>query len=185
MVDIPNYRALIRHYDAKSEGVRWQFWGLPDLIEQGFNEATLAYSFLRLEQAQNRTLYGALLRLHRADSALVRRILDRQHLTRQGFRELYRNVLGRAFPPAVAAALESAESARDRVVHGKNVPARAMREAVADVLDHAEALNDEVLRIAGFRPCGDMRGIRGSRRVALDKRTTKWLMKGLGFSVRT
>jgi len=79
--------------------------------------------------------------------------------------------------------MNEAEKTRDRVVHGKDVTDSELRGAIADVLEYAEKFNAEVNDTAGFRPLGNMRGFKG-RAEPLDKRTTKWLMRGLGFGIQ-
>lgn len=69
------------------------------------------------------------------------------------------------------------------MVHGKAVTDTELRSAIADVLDYAVLFNADVDAAAGFKPFGDMRGFKG-RADSLDKRTTKWVMRGLGFGVK-
>lgn len=109
--------------------------------------------------------------------------MNHQHLTRDGFKDIFKNVFGSPLSKETIEKLEEAEKTRDRVIHGKSVPDNELREAIADVLEYAELLNNEVSGIAGFKPFGNMKGFKG-RADSLDNRTTKWLMKGLGFGVK-
>lgn len=178
----PGYKALVRHFDQMPDHVRWHFPCLAKLLADDLPiEISLAYTFLKLEQAWNRSLYGGLVRLHKAEPAFVRRILDKQHLTRAGFQTLFENIYGHA--PAGKGDLDKAETVRDRVIHGKEVKSTELREAVGDALDYSKALHEQIAGIAGFTPFGDMRGF-SSKVVALDKATTKWVMKGMGFAVK-
>jgi len=174
---------LNRCFDGAPGQVKLHYSQLPALLrDASMYETALAYSFLKTEQAQNRILYGGAVKLHRASSTMARSIVETQHLTRKRFKEIFENIFGTAVPDEVNAKITFAEGIRDKIVHGKVVQPGDMRDAIADVLDYAVALNDEVHRIATFRPFGDMRGFKG-RAHALDTRTTKWLMKGLGFGV--
>lgn len=121
--------------------------------------------------------------MHRGDAEFVRRVMNFQHLTREGFKQIYANVFGTALTKLCASKLEEAEKVRDRVIHGKSVDDNEMREAIADCLEYGNLLNMDVSGVAGFKPFGDMRGFKG-RADSLDKRTTKWLMRGLGFGVK-
>ena len=183
MARIPSYKALLKIYEALPDEVKGHFLHVPKLIKGFPHEVALAYSFLKIEQAQNRALYGGVVKVHRGEAEFVRRLMTFQHLTRDGFKEIYKNVFGVALTKATAAKLDTAETIRDRVVHGKSVDDNEMREAIADCLEYACLFNANVSAAAGFKPFGDMRGFKG-RADSLDKRTTKWLMRGLGFGVK-
>lgn len=183
MATIPSYKALLRHYEAKSEQVRNHFECLPKLINDGLPyEIAIAYCFLKIEQAQNRALYGGVVKVHRCNAEFARRLMNVQHLTRDGFRALFKNVFGKPLKDATVSMILDAEKIRDKVIHGKDVSENELRQAIADVLAYAEELNNEVHARGEFKPLGDMRGFKG-RAEALDKRTSKWLMRGLGFGV--
>lgn len=184
MANVPSYIALQKLYDSKSDDIKTYFCYLPKLITNDLPyEIAIAYMFLKIEQAQNRALYGGVVKVHRCDAEFARRVMNFQHLTRDGFKELYKNVFGQALPKATADLMADAESSRDKVIHGKNVNDSELRGAIADVLDYAEAFNSEVNNVAGFKPLGNMKGFKG-RAEPLDKRTSKWLMRGLGFGVK-
>jgi hypothetical protein len=181
MALIPNVRALRAHFDGKPRYVREFFWHMPDLIAESAKfEIALAYSFLRTELAQNRTLYGGALRLYQAHSEVAQSLIDAQHLTRATFKELYKNTFGKAVSGSVEANFDNAQRVRNRIIHGKTVPTPDIRNALAAIFDYASGLDQEVFAIANFHPFGDMRGIRG-RQGSLNKKTTRWLMKGLGY----
>ena len=184
MATIPSYKALLKCYEAKSEQVRGHFEHLPKLINDSLPyEIALAYSFLKIEQAQNRALYGGVVKIHRCNSEFAQRLMNYQHLTRDGFKALYKNVFGKSLKDSTIEKISEAEKIRDKVIHGKDVNPNELRQAIADVLEYSEAFNSEVNDVAGFKPLGDMRGFKG-RAEPLDKRTSKWLMRGLGFGVK-
>ena len=56
------------------------------------------------------------------------------------------------------------------------------RKAIALVLDYSGELDDLVQSLGGFRPFGDMRGFSGAAS-KLDARTTRWMLKGMGFTI--
>ena len=57
-----------------------------------------------------------------------------------------------------------------------------MRQAHVDIIEYAESVNIELQSVAGFEPFGDLRGFKGKVK-SLEKGTTRWLLKGIGFSV--
>lgn len=177
----PNYKALISHYEGKPPEVQLFFKDLPNLLRSQFGwEVVIAYQFIRLETGLNRTLYGGVVKLHRANAATAAAKLAKLHITRDSFLELFKNVYGVPMPTSVTAKIKFAEAVRDRCVHGKNVTESDARTAVADVLDYAVALNFRVYGNAGFNPFGDMRGFKGGAQ-PLPPGTTYWLLKGMGI----
>ena len=184
MARIPTYKALLKFFDARPNEVKIHFEHLPKLISKDLPyEIAIAYVFLKIEQAQNRALYGGVVKIHRGNAEFAKRLMNFQHLTPDGFKEIYKNVFGHAITSATSDKLKEAEKVRDKVIHGKSVTDNDLREAIADVLEYAELFNEEVNSVAGFKPFADMRGFKG-RADSLDKRTTKWLMRGLGFGVK-
>ena len=183
MAAAPSYKAVLKHYNSSSANIKWYFDQLPSLINHNYPyEVSLAYLFLRTEKAQNRALYCGVVKLHKANSQIAENAVNAQHLTRDGFLELYKNVYGQVLPDAVKSKIKIAEKIRDSVIHGKSVTDSKMREALCDVVDYAAALNKEVQSIAGFEPFGNLKGFKGAGQ-SLDTKTTRWLLKGMGFGI--
>jgi hypothetical protein len=177
-----SYKGIIKAFNAHSGSVRDYFALLPNLVSNYPYEVSLAYRFLQTERAHNRCLYGGVVKLHRADAKVADSVINDQHLTRDGFLELYRNVFGIALSQPTRDLIRQAEKTRDKVIHGKKVLAPQMRQAICEVLDYAQAVNQEVAAVAGFEPFGDMTGFKGAAQ-GLDPRTTRWLLKGIGFAL--
>ncbi|MPQ75777.1 hypothetical protein [Hydrogenovibrio sp. JE_KL2] len=131
----------------------------------------------------NRILYGGVVKIHRGSREIAQRIVNKHHVTRDGFLILYKNIFGKPLDTEILERIKTAEKIRDKVIHGKNVSDSEIREAIVDVLEYSQLLNNGVKSDAGFYPFGDMRGFKG-RSSPLDRRTTKWVMKGLGFGVK-
>jgi hypothetical protein len=182
MKKAPSYIALLKKFDKSPTDIQRYFAYLPALIEDNQYEVALAYLFLRTEMAQNRTLYCGVVKLHHAHTEVAQTALHSQHLTRDGFLDLYESVFGDALPPIISDKLKHAEKIRDKVIHGKLVKDPEMREAIYEVIDYAEQMNMHLQAKAGFQPFGDLRGFRG-RANSLDKSTTRWLLKGIGFAI--
>jgi hypothetical protein len=178
----PSYKALLKKYDSCPQGLRDYFSHFPGLIQNYPYEVCLAYLFLRTEMAQNRTLYCGVVKLHHAHSVIAQNALNAQHLTRDGFLKLYENVFGEVLPQVISDKLKQAETIRDKVVHGKSIADPKMREAMYDVLDYAESINSHLQTKVDFQPFGDLRGFKG-RGTPLDKSTSHWLLKGMGFAI--
>jgi hypothetical protein len=182
MATATTYIGVKKRFNESTEAVRWYFDQLPILLNDFPLEVCLAYVFLRTEKAQNRTLYCGVVKLHGAHTAIAESAINKQHLTRDGFHGLYEKVFGHKIPDATAAKIKKAEETRDRVVHGKAVNDASMREAILDVIEYVELMNEDLKKSAGFEPFGDLRGFKGRGR-SLKKETTRWLLKGLGFTI--
>lgn len=101
------------------------------LINGNFpNEVCLAYLFLRLEKGQNKALYCAVVKVHKASAKMSDKAIEAQYLTRDGFLKLYKTVFGKPVSPATLKLSNTAAKIRDKVIHGKTVTPAAVREAL-------------------------------------------------------
>lgn len=126
------------------------------------------------------TLYCGVVKLHKVEASLARIAIDNQHITRDGFKELFKAIFGKPLKKSVIGKIEEAEGIRDKILHGKNTTEGDKRKAVIDILEYAKAFNDELYSVAGFRPFGSLQGFKG-RATPLDKSTSRWVLKGIGF----
>jgi len=166
--------------------VKDYFKYLPQLLNQNTRlyEVALSYMFMQVERAQNMLLYCGVLKIHYANKTVARSIVDKEHLKRDTFLKLFKNIFDKELKKAIQTKIEDAQKIRDRVVHGKTAVSDAQkRKAIIDILEYARDLNDFIEDIAGFKPFGDLRGVKG-RKQPLENKTTRWLMKGLGFSLQ-
>ncbi len=175
---------MIKVYNQATPEVRWCFSDLPKLVDAKFpGEVILPYLFSRIELAHNMMIYCGVVKLHCAEKGITWKVLDNSHMTRATFRQLFEVVFGKPIDKTALDKLETAEKIRDKVTHGHHVKDNEMREAVAKVVSYAVAVNSFVSGLASFKPFGDLRGFRG-RKQSLDGKTTRWFLKGMGFSVR-
>lgn len=182
MAQAASYKALLKTYNNSSSSIKWYFSQFPNLLISYPYEITIAYLFLYTERAHNRALYCGVVKLHRADINVADNVINANHLTRDGFSAMYKNIFGVALPKSTRDLIKRAEKVRDKVIHGKDVADSEMREAISDVFKYAESLNRDIKKVAAFEPFGNVRGFKGKAQ-SLDKKTTRWLLKGLGFSV--
>jgi len=171
---------LLKHFNASSDDVRWYFEHLPRLVDDFPLDVALAYVFSQVEQAQVMALYCGVAKLHRADANVARRAISSYRLKRADFRSKYEMIYGKSIPDPTARLLVYAEAVRDQVMHGKGASDDDKRNAIAHVLAYAQELNNLTDQLGGPRPFGDLRGFKGAGQ-ALDKATTQWVLKGMGF----
>lgn len=178
---IKSVPGLRNHYAALPDQVRTYFGHVPALLDHVSLDVCLGYVFSRTEMAQNLALYCGLVKLHRAHGEVVWNLLLREHITRDGFRGFFKTIFGHKLPSSAVSTIQKAEMVRDQVMHGKGPGDPQLRDAIAHVLDYTNEFNTFVQSIAGIKPCGDLRGFKGSAS-PLDKSTTRWVLKGMGFS---
>ena len=68
------------------------------------------------------------------------------------------------------------------VMHGKQASDALLRNAIARVLEYAEAVNAQLLSGFALEPFGSLKGFAG-RAKKLDKRTSRFMLKGMGFGL--
>jgi hypothetical protein len=113
---------------------------------------------------------------------LTDQVIRKEYLTRDKFKALFRSIFGKEYPDTLKALIEHAEDMRDTGMHGHATTQPDMRKAIHDVFAYAQQFNAYVEGIAAFKPFGDLRGFKG-RAENLDKTTTRWILKGIGFTI--
>jgi hypothetical protein len=182
MNTVSTRNAVLHRYEESPKEVRDYFPVLSDIIKQFNWDVSISYVFSRIEFAKLMTIYCGIVKLHQADGQLSWTAVTVDYFSRSRFKELFEKVFGQPIPPGVLKKLENAETIRDKVAHGKPVRDAEIRLAMVNILEFAEDFNIFVYSIARFRPFGKLRGFKG-RMKPLGKLTTRWILKGMGFSV--
>jgi len=181
--NIRSKRGLLHLLHRCSSEVQEHFEHLESLINKYPLEVALGHSFSRLELGQNMALYCGIVKIHRADSTVARNILNTHHMKRQGFMELYKTVYDIELPEQAKKDLKIAEQTRDTVMHGGEATDERLRNAIGRVLEYAEKVNKQLDKDFQIKPfSGSLRGFAG-RLKKLDKRTTRFMLKGMGFGI--
>jgi hypothetical protein len=177
---IPGLKNL---FNVRSNEVQSHFKHLPSLLDNYPLEVALGYVFHRLELGQNMSLYCGVVKLYRAKHTIASNAIDAHHMTREGFEQLYFTIFNVALPKDAVKELRTAENTRDKIMHGRNASAERLRNAIGRVLEFAEAVNSQLHQTHNLRPFGaDLRGFAG-RSHKLDGRTTRFMLKGIGFGI--
>ncbi|MEQ8843495.1 MAG: hypothetical protein RIB58_01475 [Phycisphaerales bacterium] len=179
---IKSKRGLLNAHGNCTKPVNEYFKHIPSLLEYYPLEVCLAYVFARLELGQNMCLYCGVVRLHKVDTTVARGAVATHHMTRESFVSLYKTVYGLDLPKEALADLKQAEKIRDKVIHGKPSDDNSVRNAIARVLEFAEDVNEQLDTEHGLKPFGDLRGFSG-RSKKLDGRTSRFILKGMGFAI--
>lgn len=180
MVTAANYKQVLAHFDAKGAAVRGYFPAFKNLVENYAWDVSVSYVFSRIEAVKHMTIYCGIVKLHWTDADLTSELVDKDHMSRGRFRDLFKIVFGTAINAKLLTTLAEAEAIRDKIAHGKKWSDEQARQALTDVFDFAEGFNTFVENLAGFSPFGDLRGFKG-RKESLPKETTRWVLKGMGI----
>lgn len=177
---IPRTAGILRLFETFPENLRAYLSHFPSLARDYPWDVSISYLFAQTELAQNMTVYGGVVKLHRVNSTIAKSTVDNHHMTRTRFRELYKITMGKDISEEAITKAKDAEKIRDRILHGKIVSDSDKRKAVISILEYANLLNEQVFEDAGFRPFGSMQGFKG-RATSLDKSTSKWVLTGMGL----
>lgn len=180
--EIKSKKGLLKAYRDCSDEVRIFFEYLPKLIDEFPMHVCLAYVFSRMELGQNMALYCGAVKIFRANSEIAKSAVGAHHMTREGFVQLYNIIYGFDLPETAAKDLIVAERTRDQIMHGKNTTDEKIRNAIARVLEYAEEVNSHLSAEYKIKPFGPLKGFSG-RAKKLDKKTTRFMLKGMGFSI--
>jgi hypothetical protein len=183
MANPKSYIGVIKHYQDKDKTIREYYEYLPSLIDDDYPfDVALSYLFARLELAQNMTIYCGIRKQHRTDVDLTDIAVENWDTTKETFESKFELVFGKPIPTTILAQRKDAQKARNNVMHGKSVDEASKRKAIADVLDYSESLNKFVQAQADFEPFGKLTGITGAAS-ALDASTSRFVLRGMGFSM--
>jgi hypothetical protein len=175
-----NYKQVLNHFDRKPQEIQEYFPAFAALVRGYEWDVPVSYVFSRIEGIKHTTIYCGIVKLHWTDSQLTRELVDRDHMSRGRFRELFKIVYGQPIEDGLLRKLTEAESIRDKIAHGKQWTDLQARIALGDIFDFAEGFNAFTNRIAHFQPFGDLRGFKG-RKESLPKETTRWVLRGMGI----
>ena len=175
-----NYKQVLNHFNSKPKEVREYFPSFPELVKNYPWDVPVSYVFSRIESVKHSTIYCGIVKLHWTDSTLTRELVDKEHMSRGRFKELFKTVFGKQIEAVLLAQLQEAETIRDKIAHGKKWTDEQARKALIDIFDFAEGFNTFVYSTGGFKPLGSLRGFKG-RKEALPPETTRWILKGMGI----
>jgi hypothetical protein len=182
MPKAPLWAKNVSKLKGSSEGVRYYFWMLEELLENVSSpEPALAYCFQNIEYAQRVALYAILMRRYRTNSELTWKAIDDLDITRSNFPEFYQVFCGKKYPAALREKMKPAEAVRDKITHGREAATSEVHRAIGICLDFAEDLNVHMWKDVGFRPFGKLRGVTSSTRPQLEKEISHLVLKGLGL----
>ena len=175
-----NYLQVLNHFNAMPQEVKDYFPSFINLVEGYSWDVSVSYVFSRVEAVKHATIYCGIVKLHWTDSALTRELIDKDHMSRGRFRDLFKIVFGKPITKNLADKLSEAESIRDKIAHGKKWNDAQARKSLIDIFEFAGGFNTFVNESAGFKPFSDLRGFKG-RKQPLPKTTTRWVLLGMGI----
>ncbi len=85
---------ILREFKAFPEPFKLYFEHFESLAVSYPWDISLGYLFSQIELAQNMSLYGGVVKLHKVDARLSKKAIDSHHITRDRFRALYKRIMG-------------------------------------------------------------------------------------------
>jgi len=177
-----SYIAVIKEIQNASEDVERFYEPIIDLIEEYPWGVSLAYAFSQLETGQKNVLYCGMRKIHGVHSDVAWAAIGSEHLTRNEYRERFKNVIGVHIPQDMIDSITTAEKTRDSHMHGGHPKVHDMRKAIVSVFKYSEDMNTLCKDKHKFSPYGSLRGFTGSG-TSLSKATSRLVAKGLGFNL--
>jgi len=89
--EVKSYKGILTKYQALPENIQKYFGHIPKLINDDYEyEIVIAYLFLKIEEGQNRLLYGGSVKCLGAEAEVATSIINYHHLKRNDFGKIYR-----------------------------------------------------------------------------------------------
>lgn len=171
---------LIDRFNAASKRVQEHFKHLPALTQDFPVSVAVSYAFDRVAVAHNTTIVAGLVKKYRLNKDVAREIADFQRGSWDEFHYEYQTVFGSVIPDEISDQFAAAEMKRDHLLSGKRVSSTEQGAAVELLLAYADTLDAFVAKDAKLHPFSDLTGVK-SRSTPLDKTTSRWILKGMGF----
>jgi len=179
---------LVAAFDEAPAAVRAFLPDLPrlvtdDALQHGLS-AAVAHAFHRLEVAHRRALYAGLVRIHGIPAVLARQTTQREHLSREHFHDLLREVMGAPLPAAAREHYDVAAGVRDDLLHGKDVSEASLRKALLALMRYAVALDRFCVEgDGGASPfAAGVESVEPAPGKALANDTARFVLRGMGFA---
>ncbi len=160
-------------------------------------EILIAYLFMKVEQAQHNTIYGAMTKKYNIDGGLAWIAIDEKNMTRTDFVDLYKNLAKTPIKTKTIKRGRYIQSIRNKVIHGKvnkaaddkkkkgnekgnekGLTLHRKKLVVISILEYADSLNNQVFEELKFRPFGTIKDTKKPH----DKETSRWMLIGMGFN---
>jgi hypothetical protein len=179
-----NYQQVLQSFKATPKEVQEYFPSFEKLVKDYPWDVSVSYVFSRVEAAKHSAIYCGIVKLHWTESTITRAMIDKDHMSRGRFRDLFNVVFGKKIKKELLDKLSEAEDIRDKIAHGKKSTDAQARKALKDIFEFATEFNEFVQEIAGFKPFGKLQGFKG-RKESLPKETTHWVLRGMGIPAKT
>lgn len=179
---VPTAATIEKKFEGLDNEIKESFKHFPKLFREFPLDVSIIYLFAQIELAQVNAIYCGAAKLHRVNHEVARTAVENWHMSRNGFKEMYKTIFEHKLSESIAARLSHAEKTRDKIVHGRRPKNGSMRQAVFDILEFATEFSQQVNSDGGFTPFGSLRGFKG-RGKSLDKAPSRWMLKGMGFNI--
>jgi hypothetical protein len=173
-------QSVIDVFNNSTARTQEHFRHVPSLIQQYQPSVALGYVFDRTAEAHNAIIVAGLVVKHRAYRDVAREIASFQECTWDEFHYEFQTVFGSVIPETASDPYIFANEMRRALMSGKRVSSKDQCAVIENVLRYADAFDAFVWADARLHPFSDLSKVK-SRGAALDKESTRWVLKGMGF----
>ncbi len=180
-----NYRQVEKKYnELADDDMKWYFSSFCKLVQKPANpkitwDITIAYLFMKVEQAHRMTLYALAVRKHKVARYIAAETIHECFLSRDEFPKLYKELAGEELCKDTTKYYDNAVNVRNAIMHGKGIfygtpiSDQVKRDAVVSILKYANLFNKQTEKIVinkqtnvkfDFKPFGKMQGFSGGTR---------------------
>ena len=171
-------------FESLPEEIRNYFSEVPRLLSGNFDKSViLAYVFFMIEKGQVERLCMGARKFHKTDIKMTRSVIYNFHIKRDEFPIFFKRIFDIELPMSISNKIKKAEKVRDSIMHGcdstKLIGLKS--QSIADALEYAKELNELFIsKKIGILPYDKNPGYAG-RGESHEKKTTQWILKGMGF----
>ena len=187
----PSLGEIKNQYNKLPPKIQNYYLDFPDLFKDFPYRITFSYLFFDMELAHINTLYCALAKGWKIDIELAWTAVNSQELfwasannkkkDPNSYQEFFYRILEKKIPNRLDKRAEDIRKIRNEIFHGgENPPTAQIRQGIMNIILYANAFNEDIGKITGFEPFGSLRGFKG-RAASHDKKTSRLILKGLGF----
>ncbi len=175
-------QSVIDVFNGTTARTQEHFRYVLSLIEQYKPEVALGYMFDRVAQSHNQLIVAGLVLKHKAHRDVAREVAAFHECTWDEFHYEYQTVFGAVIPEAAADLYIAANEQRRAFMSGKRVSSKDQSIVVENLLKYADAFDEAVWADARLHPFSDLSKTK-PRGSSLDKDSTRWVLKGMGFPI--
>lgn len=172
-------RQIIDRMEQLPTEVQSEFKSLPKLLVTFPLEVATGYVLSRLERTRRFMIFAKLIRQYRAESTMTASVIQRQSMEESQFAIFSQRIL--SYPVDYLPKFSPIQKLHRKAVFGSEIKHEETVHAFVKFFDSVHWMYSHCT-VPGYRPFGDRSRLKPFKQ-QVSKATTRWLLKGFGFSV--